>query len=100
MHEPDRPMDPTCAAARGPASSLPDRMDRKPSTACGDSTTGLLTDEPSRSQEDVERLRFALRMVLDVDVFDSAGRAVTVERMLRGYVATAVRVALEGKRSG
>jgi hypothetical protein len=39
-------------------------------------------------------------MVLDLDVFDSAGRAVTVERMLRGYVATAVRVALEGKRSG
>jgi hypothetical protein len=36
-------------------------------------------------------------MVLDVDVFDGAGRSVTVERMLRGYVATAVRVALEGR---
>jgi hypothetical protein len=45
-----------------------------------------------------DQLRIALRMVLDFGVFDGAGRAVTVEDALRGYVATAVRVALQRGR--
>ena len=45
-----------------------------------------------------DQLRIALQMVLDFGVFDGAGRAVTVEDALRGYVATAVRVALQRGR--
>jgi hypothetical protein len=45
-----------------------------------------------------DQLRIALQMVLDFGVFDGAGRAVTVEDALRGYVATAARVALRRGR--
>jgi hypothetical protein len=47
-----------------------------------------------------EQLRDALHMVLNVNVYDCAGRAVTVKDMLRGSLATMVRVALNGKRTG
>ena len=100
MHEPDHPFDQACAAARGPVSRRLPQAERNRSTVEAGARADLPAEASWPSQEDAERLRFALRMVLDVDVFDSAGRAVTVERMLRGYVATAVRVALEGKRSG
>jgi hypothetical protein len=48
-----------------------------------------------RTDQEAEELRVALQMVLDVQVFDSAGRAVAVQDVLRGYIAAAVRVALE-----
>ncbi len=100
MHEPDHPPNPACASARESVSRSRHRMSRERPPADAHPRADSLSDEMWQpSQEDAERLRFALRMVLDLDVFDSAGRAVTVERMLRGYVATAVRVALEGKRS-
>ncbi len=37
-------------------------------------------------------------MVLDLRVYDGAGRSVTVADMLRGYLATRVRMALGAKR--
>ncbi len=46
------------------------------------------------------QLRDALHMVLNVSVYDCAGRAVTVKDMLRGSLATQVRVALDRKRPG
>ena len=101
MHEPDYPPNPACASAREPESRRRHRMGRDRPPADAHPRADSPSDEMWQpTQEEAERLRFALRMVLDLDVFDSAGRAVTVERMLRGYVATAVRVALEGKRSG
>jgi hypothetical protein len=40
-----------------------------------------------------------LQMVLDVRVYDGAGRSTTVQNALRGHLATRVRVALDGKRT-
>jgi len=39
-------------------------------------------------------------MVLCVGVYDGAGRLVTVREMLRGSLATTVRVALDERRAG
>ena len=50
--------------------------------------------------DDQEQIRDALHMVLNVNVYDCAGRAVTVKDMLRGSLATMVRVALDGRRGG
>ncbi|HEX2555857.1 MAG TPA: hypothetical protein VHL98_19325 [Microvirga sp.] len=49
---------------------------------------------------DREQLRDALHLVLNVSVYDCAGRAVTVKDMLRGSLATQVRMALDGRRAG
>jgi hypothetical protein len=49
---------------------------------------------------DDAQLRDALHLVLNVNVYDCAGRAVTVKDMLRGSLATQVRVALDRKRPG
>jgi hypothetical protein len=54
--------------------------------------------DPAEVHRERDQLRIALQMVLDFGVFDGAGRAVTVEDALRGYVATAVRVALQRGR--
>ena len=53
---------------------------------------------PAEVHLERDQLRIALQMVLDFGVFDGAGRAVKVEDALRGYVATAVRVALQRGR--
>ena len=56
--------------------------------------------ERAADADDQEQIRDALHMVLNVNVYDCAGRAVTVKDMLRGSLATMVRVALDGRRGG
>jgi hypothetical protein len=50
-------------------------------------------------QDQRDQLRLVLQMVLDAGVFDGAGRSVTVQDMLRGYLAAKVRMALGAKRT-
>lgn len=61
---------------------------------------GRAAPERSADADEQDQIRDALHMVLNVSVYDCAGRAVTVKDMLRGSLATMVRVALDRKRGG
>jgi hypothetical protein len=94
-------MDDTGKRIFDPSPTATDAASRDARTAGGPA----MAREPSRGADQLERicrerdqLRMVLQMVLDVGVFDGAGRSVTVKTLLRGYLATRVRVALEAKR--
>jgi hypothetical protein len=89
---------------RRPATKSADMDDhRQTDRGSPPSTLPPDTDQPDprlcRIRDERDQLRLVLQMVLDVSVFDGAGRSVTVETMLRGYLATKVRIALGAKRS-
>jgi hypothetical protein len=52
----------------------------------------------SRVVQERDQLRLILQMVLDVRVYDGAGRSLTVQNALRGHLATRVRMVLDAKR--
>ena len=83
MHGPVKPNAPRNPAAPAPVGPAP--------AAAG---------APPGPGDEHAHLRDALHMVLNVNVYDCAGRAVTVKDMLRGSLATQVRVALDRKRPG
>lgn len=72
------------------------RTCRLPGGGAGESTDH--SPSMSRIVQERDQLRLTLQMVLDALVYDGAGRSVTVQNTLRGYLATRVRMALGGKR--
>jgi hypothetical protein len=59
---------------------------------------GRIEDRLARIRTERDELRIVLQKVLDLGVFDGAGRSVTVQTLLRGYLATKVRMVLGTKR--
>ncbi len=83
----------------GPVKTLPPDPPA-PAPGSGGPVPPAPAGERMPAAPDREQLRDALHLVLNVSVYDCAGRAVTVKDMLRGSLATQVRMALDGRRAG